>query len=53
MLWLVIEMYRNYWEMDNHGHKSYCHVECKGDIRVFEAALETTVISTPYGFFLL
>jgi len=49
MLWLAIEMHGNHWEIDNHGHKSYCHVECKGDLRVFEAALETKLIYTPYS----
>jgi len=53
MLWLAIEMYRNHWVMDNHKHKSYYHAKFNEDIQVYETALETTLISTPYGVHLL
>jgi len=46
---MASNIYRNHWEMDNYGHKSHCCVECKGNIRVFEIALETIFISTPCG----
>jgi len=26
---MAINMYRSLWKIDNHGNKSFCHVECK------------------------